>query len=52
VPAVENRGLQNQLIAELRDGLLVQQVPTKDLPSRSGKVIVFLRRVDIYEERQ
>jgi hypothetical protein len=26
--------------------------PLKDLPSRAGKVIGSLRRVDIYEERQ
>jgi hypothetical protein len=30
LPAVENRGLQARFIAELRDGLHVQQMPPQD----------------------
>jgi len=30
LPAVEDRGLQAQFIAEVRDGLLLQQIPPED----------------------
>ena len=30
LPAVEDRGLQTQFIAELRNGLLLQQMPPQD----------------------
>jgi hypothetical protein len=40
-PAVEDRRLKSHLIAQLRDGLLLQQVPPQDgdlLPARTASV--------------
>src|SRR5579863_2831047 len=40
LPAVEDRGLQAQFIAELRDGLLVQQMPPQNADFLFRRVVL------------
>jgi hypothetical protein len=44
LPAVEDRGLESKFIAELRDGLLVQQIPPQDGDFLFRRVVLPLLR--------